>query len=366
MSDGFMELPRLGAAARKRKKKILSRETKAVRVGRGTTVVDLLNQYAGAGVQARNLGQVCEVAERMCRAPKRPTIYFGMAGPLIAAGLRKVIRDLIEEGVIDVLVSTGAILYQDIYQARGGGHFHGSPEADDAVLHRLRIDRIYDTYVDEEKFWECDAWCGRVADELPEGNYSSRLYLNELAQRLKDPESILRTAYLRGVPVFCPAINDSSIGIGLTDHRIRMRREGKRGISIDSIRDNHELTQSVVRSPATAAIYIAGGVPKNYVNDAVVMSYLYGLERGHDFAVQLTADAPHWGGLSGSTLSEAKSWGKVDEEASTAMCFVEPSVSLPLLGGYLLGKGLGRKRGRLRWRWNGENLAAREVLRKTR
>ena len=361
---GFVQLAGLNPRDRRKKNAILSRKTRQIRLGRGLTVVDLIAQYADAGIQARNIGLVAQVAERMCKDAKRPTIYFGMAGPLIAAGLRKVIRDMVEVGIIDVLVSTGAILYQDIYQAKGGRHYIGTPDADDALLHDLRIDRIYDTYVDEEKFWECDAWCGRVADHLREGNWSSRAYLDEIGSRLSDPESIVRTCHLRGVPIFCPAINDSSIGIGLTDHRIRMRKKGRFGISIDSIRDNHEITQTIVKSPATSAIYIAGGVPKNYVNDAVVMSYLYGMERGHDYAVQLTADNPHWGGLSGSTLSEAKSWGKVDEKASTAMALSEPSVSLPLVAGYLLGKGIGPKRGRIAWTWQGENLLSRKVKKK--
>ena len=362
--SGFGGLPALSPEQRKRKRSVLARASRSVQVGRGTSVVDLVTQYADAGIQARALGGVAQVLERMLADRKRPTVYLGLAGPLIAAGLRRVIRDLIEAGVVDVLVSTGAILYQDLYQARGGRHYRGTPHADDALLHRLRVDRIYDTYVDEEMFWECDAWCGRVADELPEGNYSSRAYIAELARRLDDPESILVTCRRRGVPVFCPALNDSSIGIGLTEHRVRARSEGRRGIAIDSIADNHELVQTIVRSSATAAIYIAGGVPKNYINDAVVMAYLFNQERGHDYAVQLTTDVPHWGGLSGSTLDEAKSWGKVDTEAATAMCFVEPSVSLPLVTGYVLGKGLGRQRPRLRWTWKGETLVALERARR--
>lgn len=353
---GFSGLPTLSAQERRRKRQLLKQPSRAVRLGRGSTVVDLVGQYADAGIQARNLGAVARVFERALTDRRRPTVYLGLAGPLVAAGLRGVIRDLIDGGAVDVLVSTGAVLYQDLYQARGGRHYRGTPDADDALLHSLRIDRIYDTYVDEEMFWECDAWCGRVADDLPEGAYSSRRYLAEVAARLDDPESILVTCRKRGVPVFCPALNDSSIGIGLTEHRLRARRAGREGIRIDSIADNYEIVQTMVHSPATAAVYVAGGVPKNYINDAVVMGYLFGQERGHDYAVQVTADAPHWGGLSGSTLDEAKSWGKVDTQASTAMCFIEPSVSLPLVAGYVLGKRLGRGRSRLRWRWDGEEL----------
>lgn len=359
-------MPALSAAERKRKRALLTRATKPVRIRRGTTVADLVGQYADASIQARNLGSVARVMEKMLADPKRPTVYLGLAGPLIAAGLRQVIRDLVERGCVDVVVSTGAILYQDLYQARGGTHWRGTPDADDAELHALRVDRIYDTYVDEELFWEFDSWCGRVADEMPDGAYSSRAYLAELAKRLDDPESILVTCRKRGVPVFSPALNDSSIGIGLTEHRLRMRRQGREGVRIDSIADNHEIVQTMVRSPATAAIYVAGGVPKNWINDAVVMSYLFGQERGHAYAVQVTADAPHWGGLSGSTLDEAKSWGKVGETAATAMCFIEPSVSLPLVAGYVLQKRLGARRARLRWTWAGEELVALDAGRPRR
>ncbi|MCW5890735.1 MAG: deoxyhypusine synthase family protein [bacterium] len=359
--NGFAAMPPLSAAERKRKRELLTRPTKPVRIRRGTTVADLVTQYADASIQARNLGSVARVMEKMLTDPKRPTVYLGLAGPLIAAGLRQVIRDLVASGCVDVVVSTGAILYQDLYQARGGTHWRGTPDADDATLHGLRVDRIYDTYVDEELFWEFDSWCGRIADEMPEGAYSSRAYLAELAKRLDDPESILVTCRKRGVPVFSPALNDSSIGIGLTEHRLRMRRQGRAGIRIDSIADNHEIVQTMVRSRATAAVYVAGGVPKNWINDGVVMSYLFGRERGHDYAVQVTADAPHWGGLSGSTLDEAKSWGKVGEHAATAMCFVEPSVSLPLVAGYVLQKRLGTKRPRLRWTWDGEELVGLET-----
>ncbi|MGH9394521.1 MAG: deoxyhypusine synthase family protein, partial [Terriglobales bacterium] len=163
--------------------------------------------------------------------------------------------------------------------------------------------------------------------------------------------SIVRTAHLRGIPMFAPALNDSSIGIGLTHHYHRATLAGRPKIAIDSIRDNYELTQIVVQSQKTAALYIAGGVPKNYINDSVVMAYIFEQEKGHSYALQLTADVPHWGGLSGSTLKEAMSWGKIQPQATTAMCFVEPSVSLPLLAGYAFQRRLADGRPRLRLHW---------------
>jgi deoxyhypusine synthase len=289
--------------------------------------------------------------EQLYLDPKRQTIILGLAGSLIAAGLRNVIRDLIVYGYVDVVVSTGAILYQDIYQARGYQHYQGSPAADDCVLRDLYIDHIYDTYVDEEKFWETDKWCGQIADELGDVTLSSRQYMDHLGSKLTDEDSIVYQCHKNGIPIFCPALNDSSIGIGLTHHIHRMCSEQRTGVIIDSIKDNYELTQIVVNSPGTAAIYVAGGVPKNFINDSVVMSYIFGLNRGHDYAVQLTTAVVHDGGLSSSTLGEARSWGKVAKDATHAMAWIEPSVSLPLIAAYLFSRFIIPGRSKLIYKW---------------
>jgi len=254
-------------------------------------------------------------------------------------------------------VSTGAILYQDFYQARGYSHYKGTPNVDDRKLRDLYIDRIYDVYVDEDMFWKTDCEIGEFCDSLKPGNYSSRQFIQELSSIIKDDNSILATAYKHNVPVFCPAINDSSIGIGMTEHFHRCHMEKKEGVRIDSIQDNYEITQLVVNSNCTSAIYVAGGVPKNYINDSVVMSYIFNKDTGgHRYAIQVTTDVPHWGGLSGSTLSEATSWGKISKKATHQMAFVEPSVSLPLLTAYCLEKNLPSKRDRLNIKWDGCNL----------
>jgi deoxyhypusine synthase len=173
---------------------------------------------------------------------------------------------------------------------------------------------------------------------------------------LTDEGSIVRQCHLLGVPIFVPALNDSSIGIGLTDHRYRCRKEGRVPISIDSIQDNYELTQIVVKSPSTAAIYVAGGVPKNYINDSVVMGYIFGLDRGHDYAIQVTTAVTLDGGLSGSTLGEAQSWGKIKRKATFAMAWVEPSVSLPLLAAYAFDRYPAPARPHLKLTWEGDTL----------
>ena len=294
----------------------------------------------------------------MLRDRERPTILLGMAGSLIAAGMRQVIVDLIEKNMVDVVVSTGAIVSQDLYQVRGGRHYHGVVDADDKELRDLYIDRLYDTFIDEEKYWETDLFVSRFADGLEGQVLSSREFLARLAQvARKDPGSILGACARRGVPLFVPALNDSSIGIGLTEHYHRVRSNRGTPFQISSIRDNYELTQIVVKSPATAAVYVSGGVPKNYINDSIVMSYIFGIDTGgHKYALQITTDAPHWGGLGGSTLSEATSWGKVSKKATHEMVFVETSVALPLLYGYALQRGAVKGRKRLRCEWDGDIL----------
>lgn len=344
-------------ARKKQKGSVLKEPIRSIDLEKTETIAGLVEAFQDASIQARNIGLCARVFERMLTDPERPTILLGLAGPLIAAGLRKVIRDLIEYGLVDAVVSTGAILYQDYYQAHGFHHYKGTPNADDGALRDLLIDRIYDTYVDEEKFNILDSQIGRFADGLEPGEYSSRSFLSELSKRISDSNSILKTAEKWGIPVFSPALNDSSIGIGLTEHYHRARGLGREPIVINAIRDNYELTQIVVKSKRTAAVYVAGGVPKNFINDSIVMAYIFGRDTGgHKYAIQMTADSPHWGGLSGSTLAEAASWGKVNREASTAMAFVEPSVSFPLVAGQALQKRLYLKRPRIQYEWEGDQL----------
>jgi len=339
------------------KKKILSLPVEPVKIEDNSKISDLVGNFKNSSIQARNIYKCANVFKKMLQDKAQATVYLGLAGPLIAAGLRDIIRNMIKLKMVDVVVSTGAIIYQDIYQARGFKHYIGNPDADDRTLDKLYIDRIYDTYVDDEKFWDTDNWVSRVADTMEPGNYSSREFINTLGSRLSDEDSIVRTACKCGVPIFAPALNDSSIGIGLTGHYHRCKKNKRPGVHIDSIQDNYEITQTIVKSRKTAAIYIAGGVPKNYINDAVVMGYIFNKDTGgHSYAFQLTTDVPHWGGLSGSTLKEATSWGKINNDASYAMAFVEPSVSLPLIYSYAFQEKLYKSRKRKKFVWQKDIL----------
>ena len=316
------------------------------------TIGELLEAFGGTSIQARNLS-LCLQTYRKMLEDRQCIIFLGLSGPLIAAGLRKVLTDMIKKELVDVIVTTGAIVYQDFYQALGYSHYQGDPEADDIHLREHWVDRIYDTYVDEEGFRKTDVLISKIVGELEPKVHSSRELLRFMGEYVDDPNSILRAAAERGVPVFAPAIADSSIGIGLTLH-YKEHREKKSSFSINPIRDNYEITRIRMKSQHSGAIFIGGGVPKNYINDTEVTAQLMGSDtRGHTYAFQLTMDMPFWGGLSGSTLKEAKSWGKVHGSAAGPIAYVEASVSLPLLVGAVLELGYGAGR-RVNIVWDGD------------
>lgn len=339
------------------RRQLLRRPVQAVDVTRLRSAGELLDAFQGTSIQARNLAQCLSVWENALRDPRRPTIFLGISGPLIAAGLRRVLRDFVDWGVVDVVASTGAIYYQDIYQSVGGRHWMGSPTADDVVLRRLELDRIYDTYVDERKFEETDREIGRRAEQFPARPASSREFLEFLGRSFKDRDSLVATAARRGIPLFSPALIDSSIGIGLTLHYAKHR--GRPRFMLDAVRDNYELVQILGQSPRTAAIYVGGGTPKNWINDGIVMAnYAFDREgEGHYYALQVTTDVPDWGGLSGSTLDEAQSWGKVAATATRATARIEASVALPLLAaGLWAHRRKWQPRRRLRFDWDGDQV----------
>jgi deoxyhypusine synthase len=345
----------LDQQSRRLRGELLSTPVEPIDLAKVTSVGQLVEAWMRTSIQARSIAMCARVYEKMLRDESRPVIFIGLSGALIAGGLRKVIRDLVEYGLVDVIVCTGAIAYQDFYNAVGYKHYMGTPDADDALLHDLFIDRIYDTYVDEIGFVHADDMIADIASRLEPRDYSTREFLSILGSTIKDPNSFLYAAWRHGVPVFCPAVADSSIGIGLAALYQRTVGEGGKMMWLDTIRDNYEIAQIVMQAEKTGAIYIGGGVPKNYINDAAVM-----LEytKGHSYAFQLTTDPPHWGGLSGSTLDEAKSWGKLSKELTRATAYVDATIGLPLVAAYVFEKQLWRGRARLVFKWEGPRLAS--------
>lgn len=316
--------------------------------------VPLIEGMRGMSFQARNLAHACEIFVEMLR-DRDCTVILCLAGSLISAGLKRVIYELIAHNMADVVVATGAnIVDQDFFEALGFQHYQGSPDVDDTELRELHIDRIYDTYIDEDELRVCDATVAEIADQLEPRPYSSREFIKEMGRWLLErglgEDSITRLCYEKGVPVFVPAFSDCSAGFGLVLHQWR---NPERHVTIDSVRDFRELTRIKLLSRETGLLMVGGGVPKNFAQDVVVAAEVLGFEVPmHKYAVQITTADVRDGGLSGSTLKEATSWGKV-APTREQMVFAEATLALPLMASYAYHSRAWEGREEKRW---GERL----------
>ncbi|UCF08481.1 MAG: deoxyhypusine synthase family protein [Thermoplasmata archaeon] len=337
----------------KERKKLMHTPVSQIQVHDRMTVRELVDNFSGMSIQARNIGNAAKTWQKMLTDKERPVIFMGLTGPLIAAGLRNVLADIVKKNMVDALVSTGAIVYQDLLYAMGGEHYHGkSKNVNDKKLRELRINRIYDVFSDDLLFFKADDYIDKYTQKnIKPGNYSSREFLRELSRDIEDEGSLLKACYDTNTPVFVPALNDSSIGIGLTKYWVNNKDKPK--MTIDSIKDNYEMVQIILKAESTGAVYIGGGVPKNFINDAIVMAnFDFGASvGGHKYAIQISTAIPMDGGLSGSTLGEAIAWGKVKGDARKAMVYSEASIGLPLIFGYLNGNKDIIKRSRLAFRF---------------
>jgi deoxyhypusine synthase len=317
----------------KKKSRFLQTPIQPFKVEGGLTADALLARMEWISFQGRNLATARRIWERMLQDDV--TIFLGMAGALSAGGLRLVVAHLIEQRYVDCLVSTGANLYHDLHETRGQHHYVGSPLADDAQLAENRIDRVYDTYADEEEFVTNDIWIAEFAASLQQRPYTTREFLYQLGRHLWEgtkQDGILTAAYRANVPIFCPAIADSSIGMGLSQARQKTPGAGH----IDIIGDIVESANMIIRRPRTASVVLGGGTPKNFINQASVQAEFYSPDvGGHRYALQIVTDVPHFGGASGSSLEEAQSWGKLSTESAKVSVQADATIALPLLASAL-------------------------------
>src|SRR5262245_36072149 len=290
---------------------------------------DLLTRMERISFQGRNLATARRIWEKMLASDA--TIFLGTAGALSAGGMRLIIAHLVEHRYIDCLVSTGANLYHDLHETRGRRHFIGSPTLDDAALAAERIDRVYDTLASEDEFCKNDEWIAAFVLKLERRPYTTREFLYKLGEYLWQETGhvgILTAAYKAKLPIFCPAISDSSIGMGVSQARHRDQTAGQS----DVIGDIIESANIVIRRPATASIVLGGGTPKNYINQASVQAEFYDDRvTGHKFAIQIVTDVPYYGGASGSSLEEAQSWGKLSIESEKVTVQSDVTIALPML-----------------------------------
>jgi deoxyhypusine synthase len=312
------------------KRQILSTPTQPLVIDRRKNVAALLEKMQGISFQGRNLATAYQIWKTMLG--DRVMILMGMAGAMVPAGLRRTVVYLIKNRLIDCLVSTGANFFHDIHETLGRYHFQCSPEIDDVLLQKNLIDRMYDVLADEEEFREADAMIGHFAATLDQSRpYTTREFLNllgkELAKSVKD-DGIVTAAYKANIPLYCPAVADSSIGIGIAENR----HLGKNTFTFDVVGDVLETARLAAHSPASAVVYFGGGTPKNFVNQTeVTATFIRDSHSGHKYALQITTDAPHWGGLSGCTFAESQSWGKIAHDASMVDVHCDSTIAMPVL-----------------------------------
>jgi|TARA_B100000745_G_scaffold200144_1_gene132021 deoxyhypusine synthase len=276
------------------------------------------------------------------------TVFLSLAGSTSAAGCMNIYRDMVKYNMVDAIVATGAsIIDMDFFEALGFKHYQGSQFQDDSELRKNYIDRIYDTYIDEDELQMCDKTICDIANSLEPRSYTSREFIHEIGKYLKSNSkkrgSLIETAYDNNVPIFCPAFTDSSAGFGLVIHQ---EKNPKKHITIDSIREFRELTEIKIRSKDSGLFMIGGGVPKNFIQDTVICAELLGKEVNmHKYAVQITVADSRDGACSSSTLKEASSWGKVNI-TKEQMVFAEATSVLPLIASDAYHKGEWKNRSR--------------------
>ena len=297
---------------------------------------EMIEAMKGMSFTARDTARAAEIFDMMVR-DKECTIMLCIAGSTSAAGCMQIYSDLVRYNMVDAIIATGAtIVDMDFFEALGFKHYQGSQFVDDQKLRELYIDRIYDTFIDEEQLQVCDSTIKEIADLLEPRPYSSREYIREMGKYLtknaEKPNSLVQVAYENDVPIFCPAFSDSSAGFGLVMHQMENEENH---VSIDSVKDFRELTEIKIKSSVSGLFMIGGGVPKNFAQDTVVCAEVMGENVDmHKYAVQITVADVRDGACSSSTLKEASSWGKVDT-VYEQMVYAEATSILPLIASYI-------------------------------
>ena len=299
---------------------------------------------------SRETAGAADILQRMIKNPDC-SIFLTLAGSTSAGGCMQVYVDMVRNKMVDAIIATGAsIVDMDFFEALGFKHYRGTPHIDDKMLRDNYIDRIYDTYIDEEELQHCDMTIKEIADSLERRPYSSREFIKAMGRYLVDhskkKDSLVQTCYEMGVPIFCPAFSDSSAGFGLVKHQ--WDNPGNY-LSIDSVRDFLELTQIKMAADVTGLFMIGGGVPKNFVQDTVICAEILGKDVPmHKYAIQVTVADVRDGACSSSTLKEASSWGKVDT-VYEQMVYAEATSVVPLIVSYAYHRGDWKKRKEFRW-----------------
>lgn len=336
-----------------RKAELLARTVKHIDI-RSFDARPIIEAMDHMSFTSRDLARATGIYNQML-GDKDCTIFLVIAGSTSAGGCMDLYAELVRSNMVDGIVATGAsIVDMDFFEGLGHKHYQALEVPDDNVLRSLYIDRIYDTYIDEEQLQDCDHTIGKIADSLEPRAYSSRAFIREMGKYLaahgKKDNSLVKLAYEHDVPIFCPAFVDSSAGFGLVKHQVERMKAGKPYMVLDAIADFRELTEIKIKAGTTGLLMIGGGVPKNFIQDTVVCAEILGHDdvEMHKYAVQITVADVRDGACSSSTLKEAASWGKVDT-ALEQMVFAEAGSVMPLLASDAYHRGLWKDRPKRGW-----------------
>ncbi|WP_406670194.1 deoxyhypusine synthase [Methanolobus sp. ZRKC4] len=282
------------------------------------SVDELVFAIDGCAFGAGKLADAADIYTEMLA--NGSTSFFGLAGAMVPAGMRQIVTDLIYDGYIDVLVTTGANMVHEIVESMGLHHYKGCAECDDIELKNDEINRIYDVYLPEPYFVDFEEKIKSILSDIGPETISIREFMTHLGNNIDDRDSILRAAADMNVPVYCPAIQDSMIGLQAWLYKQTNK------LNVDVFADMKEIIDICYEAKDPGAVLIGGGVPKNYIFQSMLITH-----QEFEYAIQLTMDTPETGGLSGATLDEARSWGKVSETARSVTVHSDATITLPIL-----------------------------------
>lgn len=301
----------------------MKREIEDIQIGPDMKIDGLVRELAGSGVfGAGRLGRAADIVERM--VDERCTVFLGLAGAMVPSGMRRLIAGMIQDGMVNVLVSTGANIAHDLMCSFGVKQWRGVRYQTDADLRERGISRIYDSFLEEEAFQIFEEKYGSMLREIIGERSKERIMpselLREVGLRLSDPNSIVHAAARSDVPLFLPAFADSILG--MQTYFVSQTEP----LLIDCLGDLGRIIEISYGADEAGAMLIGGGVPKNFILQSKLVA-----PKGFMYAVQITTDRPDPGGLSGATLDEAVSWGKLEKGSRTATVYGDATILLPVL-----------------------------------
>ena len=300
------------------KREKLENPIEQARITAGMDVDSFISAISGCAFGAGKLADAVDIYHEMLSGGS--TSFFGLAGAMVPAGMRQIVTDLIYDGYIDVLVTTGANMVHEIVESMGLHHYKGCAECDDVELKNDEINRIYDVYLPEPYFVDFEEKLKSILSDIGPETISIREFMTQLGNNIDDRDSILRAAADMNVPVYCPAIQDSMIGLQAWLYKQTNK------LNVDAFADMKEIIDICYEAKDPGAVLIGGGVPKNYIFQSMLITH-----QEFEYAIQLTMDTPETGGLSGATLDEARSWGKISETARSVTVHSDATITLPIM-----------------------------------